>query len=70
MEEVLNIYSSVYVLLFSGMLLAVIIGIQLRKPCDSSYLKQTVSSGKWFCGYAGFEEIERVMYLHLQCGNG
>ena len=64
MEEVLNIYSSVYVLLFSGMLLAVIIGIQLIKPCDGSYLKQTVSSGNWLCGYAGFEEQERVMCLH------
>lgn len=57
MGEISNIYLSVYVVLSSGMLLAVIIGIQLRKPCvPSSYLEQTVGSGKWLCGCAGFEE--------------
>jgi len=54
MGEISNIYSSVHVVLFSGMLLAVIIRIQLRKPhVPSSYLEQTVGSGKCLCGCAG-----------------
>jgi hypothetical protein len=49
--------------LFSGMLLAVIVGIQLRKPHDGSYLKQTASSGKWLCGCTGFEEQKKKKKL-------